>query len=316
MHKYKKIILIFLSGILLSGCSSNMAAVSELQTEEQSETTMQKEWNYAFHYGSDYWAHYDLADSFIPTQEAYEKLVAQYIPQIETLIGAGDWYVDYSPEADTILVNMEMGTTPHSYTYPTSKGADHTIEFSQLLSLKQVNSPVDRALPHELTHSLLGNGKCFSNSLEEGICNYVCARVGIVNSDFYETYQIDLMDMLYCGTKSALEKYYDEDKKKEMLDSIGRGEGYTYAIQTDDGIIWYSCSQCFVEYLVKNYGMEKTMRLIREGKTEDDYQSCLGISFDALKQDWVTDFWQYEPMYTEEEYLQMSRSFLAALQSP
>lgn len=330
-----------LSGVLLTGCAleagqtptEKMTEVSEkwtgekrleesqieeLQAAEQeersAEKTAQKEWNYEFHYGSDYWSYFDLANSFVPAQGDYEKLVAQYIPQIEQLLGAEDWYMAYNPEADTILVNMEMGATPISYTYPTSNGADHTIEFSQLLSLKQIGSPIDRVLSHELTHSVLGNGKCFSNSLEEGICEYVCARVGNCYSDFFQTYSIDIMDMFYCGTSAVLEQRYDEDAKNKMLDASGRSGGYTYSLQTDDAIVWYGCSQCFVEYLVKNYGMEKTMQLIREGKSEDDYQACLGVSFDALKQVWIDDFMQYEPEYTQEEYLQMSRRFYATLE--
>lgn len=60
--------------------------------------------------------------------------------------------------------------------------------------------------------------------------------------------------------------------------------------------------------------MEQTMQLIREGRSEDDYQTCLGVSFGALKQAWIDDFMQHEPKYTSEEYTEMSRRFYAALQ--
>lgn len=56
------------------------------------------------------------------------------------------------------------------------------------------------------------------------------------------------------------------------------------------------------------------MQLIREGRSEDDYQTCLGVSFGALKQAWIDDFMQHEPEYTQEEYLQMSRCFYATLE--
>lgn len=79
-----------LSGTLLAGCSPRTAVpdVSGPRTVEQEEIIAQKKWNYEFHYESDYWSHYDLASSFIPTQANYENLVAQNIPQIEQLLGA------------------------------------------------------------------------------------------------------------------------------------------------------------------------------------------------------------------------------------
>lgn len=313
MEKYRKVIGILLSGVLLMGCAdgNKMTDVSEIQPQE----SVRKDWKYEFHYGSDYWNHFDFDNSFIPTQADYENLVSEYIPQIEDIVGT-DWYMDYMPEADTIFVNMEIGDTPISYAYQTSKGAGGTIEISHLLSSRQLNAPVDKVLPHELTHSILGTGKCFSNSLEEGLCEYVGVRLGVHFSDFYEQYDIDIMDCLYCGTKDGMERQYDKVKMDEMLDSVGRCGGYTYSIQTDDGIIWYSCSQCFIEYLAKNYGMEKTMRLIREGKGEEDYRTYLGIAFDDLKKGWITYFENYEPMHTLDEYKQMSKSFLAGIQSP
>ncbi len=74
-------------------------------------------------------------------------------------------------------------------------------------------------------------------------------------------------------------------------------------------MIWYECSQSFVEYLVKNYGMEKTMQLIREGKDETDYQTYLGVSYGELKEAWITFVKNYEPEYTMEEYGKMTQTF-------
>lgn len=209
-----------------------------------------------------------------------------------------------------------MGGTPTSHAYQTSRGAADTIEFSHLLSLGNVKSPIDSVLPHELTHSLLGAGGCFSNSLEEGLCEYVNSRLGINYSGFFKANDIDIMDFFCCDISLALEKMHDEDKRNEMLDSIGRGEGYVYSEQTKDGRIWYECSQCFVEYLVKNYGMEKTVRLIREGKDESDYQTYLGIGYEELKKEWAAYLQNYEPAHTIEEYMQMSKSYFGAFQMP
>ena len=300
MKCYQRVLLGILSIVIfLTGCTSE---------SNISQTTEQKEWNYAFHYGSDYWKYYDFSDSFISTQEDFEALVASYIPQIENLIHAEDWYMDYDADADTVFVNLEIGGTPHSMACAPSKGAKGAIEFSVLLSFNEVKTPTDRGLPHELTHSVLGTG-CFSNSLEEGICDYVTARIGVNYSSFFEEYDIDIMDFYTYDAKLTLEELYDEEKSNEMLDSIGRAEGYTYSVQTQDGIVWYECSQCFVEYLVNRYGIEATMQLIREGNDESDYQTYLGISYEDLKEEWSAYVKNYEPKHTIEEYKQMTKEY-------
>ncbi len=147
--------------------------------------------------------------------------MSTYIPQIETLLGVQDWYTAIAPDADTIFVNLEMGGTPHSMVWSPAKGADGAIEFSILLSFNQINAPTDRVLSHELTHSVLGRS-CFSNSLEEGICDYTAARIGVNYFPFFEEYDIDVLEFFTYDVKLALEKFYDTEKQNEMLDSIGR----------------------------------------------------------------------------------------------
>ncbi len=302
-HKGKRVIGALLIVVFLTSCT-----LKQEEMAKAPQLTEQKDWNYAFHYGSDYWNYYDFSNSFLPTQEDYEALVAAYIPQIENLLGAEDWYMDYDADADTVFVNLEMGGTPHSMACSPTKGADGAIEFGILLSLNQTKMSADRDLPHELTHSILGVS-CFSNSLEEGICDYVSARTGVKYSRFFEEYEIDIMDFFTYDARLTLEKFYDMEKSNEMLDAIGRAGGYTYSIQTQDGMIWYECSQCFVEYLVSNYGMEKTMQLIREGKDESDYQTYLGTGFEELKNEWISYLREYESTYTMEEYKQMTKEF-------
>ncbi len=304
-HSRKKLIGVLLTVIFLTSCTSAQEDIANAP-----QITQQKDWNYAFHYTSDYWNHYDFSNSFISAQNDFETLVSTYIPQIETLLGVQDWYTAIAPDADTIFVNLEMGGTPHSMVWSPAKGADGAIEFSILLSFNQINAPTDRVLPHKLTHSVLGRS-CFSNSLEEGICDYTATRIGVNYIRFFEEYDIDILDFFTYDVKLTLEKFYDTKKQNEMLDSIGRAGGYTYSIQTQDGFIWYECSQSFVEYLVKNYGMEKTMQLIREGKDETDYQTYLGISYGELKEAWIAFVKNYEPEYTMEEYRKMTEAFFA-----
>lgn len=316
MKRRKKVLLAAILPVTLLTITSCSAAANPGEptgaAQQPQHLALQKDWNYNFHYAHDYWNYYDFSKSFIPTQNDFETLAAAYIPQIETLLGAQDWYTAIDAEADTVLINLEMGGTPHSMVWSPAKGADGTIEFSILLSFNQIKSPRDRALAHELTHSILGRS-CFSNSLEEGICDYTAARIGVNYSDFFEEYDIDIMDFFTYDAKLALEKYYDENKSNEMLDSIGRAGGYTYSIQTRDGAVWYECSQCFVEYLAHNYGMEKTMQLIRYGNDETDYKTYLGIGYDELKQEWISYVRSYNPLRTKEEYMQMADAFYQSI---
>lgn len=309
MKRRKKVLFAVLSlVILLTITSCTAAANSADPTGAAQQSPLQKGWNCTFHYAGDYWNCYDLSKSFIPTQSDFETLVASYIPQIETLLGVQDWYTAIDADADTVLVNLEMGGTPHSMVWSPTKGSDGTIEFSILLSFNQIKTPGDRALAHELTHSVLGRS-CFSNSLEEGICDYTAARIGVNYSIFFAENGIDIMDFYTYDVKAALEKIYDTEKGSKMLDSIGRSGGYPYSLQTQDGAMWYECSQSFVEYLVKNYGLDKTMQLIREGKGEEDYQTYLGISYEEVKEAWIAYVKNCEPQYTMEEYRKMAQSF-------
>lgn len=315
MKRRKKIlcaVLLFVTFLTITSCSAAANPGESTGAAQQSQhLALQKDWNYTFHYASDYWNHYDLENSFIPSQKDFETLVALYIPQIETLLGAQDWYTAIDADADTVLINLEMGGTPHSMVWSPTKGADGTIEFSILLSFNQIKTPGDRALAHELTHSVLGRS-CFSNSLEEGICDYTAARIGVNYSVFFTENDIDIMDFYTYDVKAALEKFYDAEKGSEMLDFIGRAGGYPYSLQTQDGTLWYESSQSFVEYLVKNYGMDKTMQLIREGKDEADYQTYLGISYEEVKKSWIAYVKNCEPQYTMEEYKKMAQTFFEA----
>lgn len=168
--------------------------------------------------------------------------------------------------------------------------------------------PTDCTLAHELTHSLLG-ADSFSRSLEEGICDYVNARIGTNFYSFFEEYGIDILDFYTYDVSLTLESLYDASKRDEILDSIGHGEEYSYAIETSDGQIWYECSRIFAEYLVKNYGIEKTLQLLREGKNERDYQTYLGVDYNTLKEEWTAFVKNYEPMHTIEEYQQLIKAF-------
>lgn len=315
MKRRKKVLLAAILSVTLLTITSCTAAVNPGEStgtvQQSQQPSLQKGWNYTFHYAGDYWNAYDFSKSFIPTQNDFETLASSYIPQIETLLGAQDWYTAIDADADTVLINLEIGGTPHSMVWSPAKGADGTIEFSILLSFNQIETPGDRALAHELTHSVLGRS-CFSNSLEEGICDYTAARIGVNYSIFFAENGIDIMDFYTYDVKAALEKIYDTEKGSEMLDSIGRAGGYPYSLQTQDGAMWYECSQSFVEYLVKNYGMDKTMQLIREGKDEADYQTYLGIRYEEVKEAWIAYVKNCKPQYTMEEYRKMAQTFFEA----
>lgn len=104
----------------------------------------------------------------------------------------------------------------------------------------------------------------------------------------------------------GLEKTFE----KTLNTTVGLAQGYSYG-NTPTGSLWYVYSQCFVEYLVKTYGMEKTLNLIRLGEDEGAYRKYLGKSFEEVKADWYTWLDGLELSMTIEELNKVEWDYLA-----
>ena len=265
--------------------------------------------NYEFYYLADYWKAYDLSHSALPNQESFEALTTQYIPEIETLLGIYDWWAQTVPNADTIGINMQAGNGG-SWSYSPSKISDKTVEITIILDLDSLQKGygLDAALAHELTHAIAGAS--FSQSLEEGLCEYVQTQIGTnpyraqpewTKCEIIKLYMNMLQDKDIAST----------EKMSEIKNHIGAAEGgCPYGISTRNGRLWYRYSGTFVTYLIDTYGMEKTIDLIREGTDENSFEKYLGKSFEKVKNDWIAWFDALEPSMTVEEIVKVEKAYM------
>lgn len=77
--------------------------------------------------------------------------------------------------------------------------------------------------------------------------------------------------------------------------------GYSFGTTTFRQGLWYMYSQSFVTYLIREYGMEATVELIREGVDEDSYEVYPGKPFEEIKTEWLAYYEQLTPELSMEE---------------
>jgi len=95
---------------------------------------------------------------------------------------------------------------------------------------------------------------------------------------------------------------FSSEEVQEIVDTIGvSGSGYPYGNTSDRAALWYIYSQSFVSYLIRVYGVEKVVDLVRNGIDENSYEEYLGISFSTVKSEWLAYLEALEPVMTEQE---------------
>ena len=215
-------------------------------------------------------------------------MTRQYIREIEDVLGLYNWWENVAPEANTLEINVEIGSSGEAYTYGLRKTSEKTLNTTVRLELRALRAGYgnDSSLAHELMHIICGSS--FSRSLEDGLCDYVQYRVGMQRFIWEErpdwsVTEVMKLQLPYYQNRAAV----SDEKVAEVMETVGLAQGYSYG-NTPTGSLWYVYSQCFVEYLVETYGMEKTLNLIRLGEDEGAYREYLGKSFEEVKTDWYT----------------------------
>lgn len=265
-----------------------------------------KELNLEFYYVADYWDSYDLSKSAFPSREAFESAATQYMKEIEELLGIYNWWEKSGVQADTLEFSVEMGRIGHSGTNYLGKTSDKRLNSNLVLSLKALEAGhgADALLAHELTHIMCGPS--FSQSLEEGLCDYVNYRVGMVSYIWDERpdwTRVETFKLLFPRYLKA----FSQDEQDKILEKVGQEGGYSYGFETAYSRLWYFYSELFVEYLVEKYGMETTLNLIRNGETQDDYVKYLGQTLEQVKADWNVWIDEIEPSMSLEELNELER---------
>ncbi|MBQ9142906.1 MAG: hypothetical protein IJX63_14125 [Lachnospiraceae bacterium] len=254
--------------------------------------------------GNEYWERYDMSDTMYPTQEALQKQVETYIVQIEDMLQVYNWWEYLNSEAERLIINMTIEEGGKSEARYLSLAFQDEVKTNIKLSEEWVvNAKLDGKLAHELTHIILGSS--FSLSLEEGMCQYVQGRLGPEN--FEEDYGWTWQENFKLYVTTSLEKGIPRKQLDEVISNVGeKGREYIYLQKgelgnTMENYFWYQYSRAFVEYLVEQYGMERVVKLLQNGESENDYEKYLGKSFYSLKEEWMEHFENLIPPMTVEE---------------
>lgn len=273
-----------------------------------------------FKYRGDYWNAFDLSGSVIPNQEKFEELAQNYIQKAEKLLGNYGWWEKINPEADTLILYLTISgkTETVSSSGYGGKGLDNEVMIGVSLSgnaLMEYHS--DAALAHELTHIMVGPS--FSLSLEEGLCQYVQATIGVTsqmpwidenritfvwvneNRSTFEQYFKTYHEYFKTDAEEAAQKLQD------IIDSVGNANRQYPKGKKN---IWMLYSESFVRYLMSQYGVDRTMELITAGEGESAYEEILGKNLTELKEEWISSVEALEQQYTLEEIKKIESEFL------
>lgn len=259
-----------------------------------------------FYYDADFWTIYDLSRTSFPTQERFEELTGSYIAQIEERLELTGWLQEINPNADTLVFHLNIQGEKSSTAFLPNV-LENEAEVRITLSRKALSSVgFDSALPHELTHMMCHS---FSQSLEEGICDYMNDEIGATGFckelgwDIQEFYKV--IPAEYARTRQM-----SEAELMEIIGFIGKeGIGYPYvkfdtskALNSPKSTLWYEYSASFVRYLMEHYETEQVVNLIRMGEDESAYTEYLGKSLEDLKKDWLSYMEALEPVHDFQDF--------------
>ncbi len=258
-------------------------------------------------YYTDYWKTDELEGTMFANQQEIEALVETEMIEVSELLGMDDFWYYANPEAENIVINMEIMNMNKSLASSLSRYGEKGVTGSLSLSTRASDIYQDGAMAHEITHLVLGD--TFSYSLEEGMCEYVRERVGYSSIlDYMAERGVELTEQEYLKLEYLVtsEGILASGKgTQEQLDTIwenvGKKGGYPYSPTIWKGGMWYSLSHSFVSWLVEEYSVEEIITLMQQGGDESAYEQYLGKSLDELRAEWVTYFQELELSITPEE---------------
>lgn len=223
-----------------------------------------------FNYYADYWEAYDFSNTPYPTQEEFKALVKSEMLEVCELLGYEEFWTYANPDAQKIVIDVQFQGLPKSEAGWFNKFGDKGVLGVLYMGFDTSGMGLDSALSHELTH--LMNGRTFSISVQEGVCEYVRMRVG---------YSSELLSMAEDGVELEEQEYLKLEYE------------------------WYLLSHSFISYLIENYDMDDVLLIMQQGEDESAYEQYIGKSLEELKDEWWTYFEALEPSFTPQELVEM-----------
>lgn len=280
-HKIIPILSCILLAVMLSACGTKTTGKTS------------KDLNIVFEYYNnfDYWEIYDFSQSQLPTQELYEEVMTTYIAKIEELYSLTDWWNHVNPEADTLIIYLQVADSDSFTMTNLQKVLSNEVQATLTIPKDALvpDNRFDNRLAHELTHMMID---CFSVSLEEGLANYTATKVGSTRKSLEYTgmdpqvnKKIHIEDMV-----NTLE--LTEEEVNYVIDVVGDGTIHYGYFPTKDqlALFNYQYSQSFVTYLIDTYGQELVIDFMRNGTDNSSYETYLGNDLDTIRQEWLTYF--------------------------
>lgn len=241
-----------------------------------------------FSYKENYWEKYDLTNAVYKTQAEYETTVLNYIDQITKILNKQDWYEQY-PNNKIIYIQLNINDIDEgisegrvSFTKNYSQSITFNLDMSNTM-FKHNRSQ----LVHALTELIITGTEGYTNSMEEGIGEYVQNQLGMGIASY--NYGLDIHNFLIEFTK----KYEEDDNSKSAMSAIRARVGtmshnIRYSATPKNHIshdYWILCSYSFVDYLAQTYGIDSVMKMI-EGYDESIYFLYNENGLSGLLSDW------------------------------
>jgi len=270
-------------------------SIAEISTEIGN---VNSELSLKFIYQENYWEIYDLTNAEFKTQAEFEDAVHNYIEQIATLLGRKDWYKQFANNTISIYLVIDESIDGGRISFLNTGSNNVKITLDGTIFQHGSSS-----LVHELTHLVTYNksvgAPSFSISLSEGIANYMFYYLGKGNTSTV-SYGLDIHNFL----KEYTQKYEGDATKNiqmsEVRDNMGKSTKRYSCGDTFTLGYWYRCSYSFVDYLVKTYGMENTMVMVRS-QDESIYYLFNEKGLDGMVSDWKQFLENYTGKMTLDE---------------
>jgi len=243
--------------------------IKSAETEEKNRTELETNTgaNIEFSYFEDYWKKYDVTNAVYKTQAEYEKAVISYINQIAALLNKHDWYKQYKG-MDKLYIVLHVDDSDNSISQGELEISQNNSKSSYTCDLHLSNTmfKYNRSqLVRVLTKLIIAKTEGYTNSLEQGLCEYVQSKLGMGIGSL--NYDLDIHNYFIEFTKQYKESP-ESNNMNIIKDAAGNLNGYSliYKFGLSKTFSYYNywilCNYSFVDYLVNTYGLENVMKII------------------------------------------------------
>lgn len=217
------------------------------------------------------WNAIDKTSAGYSTINEFYDYVLTTMQNIADFVNRPDWYVIYG---ENVVIEYRMTEGP-SHAEGGYRAVNNPIPITYLNQplFEQGMAPI----AHETTHIMYPKFSLLS--LREGLASYCHERFGGNPTVFsFEVPVHEHVRYLYDTQFATF---------KETLDVMGDLLGELPYAEGETREIYYTISHSLAKYIIEKYGISPYMRLYESDPYNVSFENELGISYDALKQEWI-----------------------------